>query len=821
VSTENASMATAQSPLPPTAPRPRVTTGHGTPAEKSWNLRRPVTLIGSRRSAQILLRHPEVSKAHCAVINTGRHVLARDLNSRTGTRLKGEAIHLAVVHDGDMMNVGPVNVEFAIQAGSPGDAGDPLQVPFVASIRRTDSSEQWEIRSAATLIGRKAGGDIVLDHADISLAHALLCHVDGSLAIFDLGSRTGTWLNGQQVQYAQLRSEDSLRIGPFELAVVLAETPVVEGQQGDPRHIESVTNPPVPVDYQGGIDISEPTDISEPIEDDAVPFEDLPRGHESAMSTPEIVINQPARSPEGSDTAGPDAWTEAAGGPETLLSDLERNLAVLQKNLSQSAQRVSRWQAQLDARSSELDRREAELNAREAPLRDLEQQLSQKQTELDQVLSTVQQRQTQIEAAEKTIAEQGQQLQAAQQEFEQRRNTTLGEIQQQQQQLAQLQSEVTAKAQELGAQADRIENQRHEVESRQQQVESALAAIEAQKQSVQSAAEELRKGQESLSANASRLEQERSEFAGQKTAAEEQLRQKASEFDAKDTELKQRSDALMAAIAQHEEDKKAQAAQRQEMEEAAVEMEQYAEQLEQRTAAIEQRTAELDSRTTQLDQREEEIGRQEQLLQQQASKVKKDLAAIHKQAALIQQIHSALAQANAVFSSDESGDLTAGLNDAMASAGLPHLSTPLTSTEPEAPESHERGSAEEPPAPQRPHREETPRTAARSSQSASRVAADHAAAKTPKAAPMVERPAAPAPRPANENASPKPASPSPVKSPAQALDAETVENIRMLRRLGAKGTDEELLAHLHAKQKDKPPPAEENQPSAKKRWWSR
>ncbi len=41
--------------LPSTAPLVRITAGFGSAGQKTWNLRRPVTLLGARRPAHIVL----------------------------------------------------------------------------------------------------------------------------------------------------------------------------------------------------------------------------------------------------------------------------------------------------------------------------------------------------------------------------------------------------------------------------------------------------------------------------------------------------------------------------------------------------------------------------------------------------------------------------------------------------------------------------------------------------------------------------------------------------------------------------------------------
>ncbi len=71
--------------LPSSAPLVRITAGIGSAGQKTWNLRRTVTLIGSHRPAHIVLHDRDVSGAHCVIVNTGTDILLKDLRSREGT----------------------------------------------------------------------------------------------------------------------------------------------------------------------------------------------------------------------------------------------------------------------------------------------------------------------------------------------------------------------------------------------------------------------------------------------------------------------------------------------------------------------------------------------------------------------------------------------------------------------------------------------------------------------------------------------------------------------------------------------------------------
>lgn len=63
----------------------------------------------------------------------------------------------------------------------------------------TNNGREYELTAPSITIGRYPLADIVVDDPDIAYRHALLTRGDGSYRIADLGSESGTYLNGQRV----------------------------------------------------------------------------------------------------------------------------------------------------------------------------------------------------------------------------------------------------------------------------------------------------------------------------------------------------------------------------------------------------------------------------------------------------------------------------------------------------------------------------------------------------------------------------------------------------------------------------------------------
>ena len=185
-----------------------------------------VTLIGSRRDCDLSIGQSDVSKVHCALVNTGTNIVVADLGTRAGTFVNGRPVSVATLCPGDELRVGsePVAVWFGESTdGSVSPAADENQgdLELPRPLRLEGAGQSYELTRLPAVIGRRSTCQVVLDTPDVSLAHALLFAVGGRPAICDLGSRSGTYLNGQRVGLGWLADGDVLSIGGEKLSVVL------------------------------------------------------------------------------------------------------------------------------------------------------------------------------------------------------------------------------------------------------------------------------------------------------------------------------------------------------------------------------------------------------------------------------------------------------------------------------------------------------------------------------------------------------------------------------------------------------------------------
>ena len=86
-------------------------------------------------------------------------------------------------------------------------------------IRRAQRISVHEIGDAPVKVGRLTDNDLILRNIHVSRHHCMIERVDGKLRVRDLGSQSGTWVNGDRVEEAPLYAGDRISVGPFDLVM--------------------------------------------------------------------------------------------------------------------------------------------------------------------------------------------------------------------------------------------------------------------------------------------------------------------------------------------------------------------------------------------------------------------------------------------------------------------------------------------------------------------------------------------------------------------------------------------------------------------------
>lgn len=195
-------------------------------------LARPVTLVGSRHSANLRISSSTVSKAHVLVINSDGRLLIRDLASRMGTIVNGQAVREADLSEGDVVQIGRFSFKFT--AGPPSRA--PRRKRRVIGARiDADTGESVPLDQRVVLVGQRGNSDLPINDPDVSTAHCAIFDMNGKRYVRDLGSRTGTFVNDQAAVQMEIRPGDTIRVGQTVLRYVPDETVQVPEDMAPPR----------------------------------------------------------------------------------------------------------------------------------------------------------------------------------------------------------------------------------------------------------------------------------------------------------------------------------------------------------------------------------------------------------------------------------------------------------------------------------------------------------------------------------------------------------------------------------------------------------
>ena len=78
---------------------------------------------------------------------------------------------------------------------------------------------EFELGPGRSVVGREGELDCVVAHPSVSRQHCELVLTDEALIVRDLGSRNGTYLNGDRIQTAHVQTGSMLRVGDVEMIV--------------------------------------------------------------------------------------------------------------------------------------------------------------------------------------------------------------------------------------------------------------------------------------------------------------------------------------------------------------------------------------------------------------------------------------------------------------------------------------------------------------------------------------------------------------------------------------------------------------------------
>ncbi|MEO1655243.1 MAG: FHA domain-containing protein, partial [Bacteroidota bacterium] len=167
----------------------------------------------------IAIPHTGISRKHARIyLNKNQEVVLEDLNSTNGTYLNGIRVRKSYLQDGDVISFQKNKAEYVLELKMDQHLSSQYH-PFRANLNPDTRQSLQELlaEKEEVTIGRK-DCDIILANLSISRQHTSIRLLDnGQYEVRDLGSKNGTFINGEQIHQPQIIQEgDRIQIGRYE-----------------------------------------------------------------------------------------------------------------------------------------------------------------------------------------------------------------------------------------------------------------------------------------------------------------------------------------------------------------------------------------------------------------------------------------------------------------------------------------------------------------------------------------------------------------------------------------------------------------------------
>ncbi|MBV9876255.1 MAG: FHA domain-containing protein [Verrucomicrobia bacterium] len=171
-------------------------------------------LVGRAADTDLILNHPEVSRRHCRIQKEGETWCIEDLGSRRGTAVNGKPISgRTALRPGDQIHVGPVLLAFGVGAAKMATTVSAAG-PTGAVFYKGEAAENIAL-DGDLAFGRGDDVDVRLDDPLVSRRHAMVKTGPDGCRLFDLKSKTGSFVNGRRFDEHDLVIGDQIQLGPF------------------------------------------------------------------------------------------------------------------------------------------------------------------------------------------------------------------------------------------------------------------------------------------------------------------------------------------------------------------------------------------------------------------------------------------------------------------------------------------------------------------------------------------------------------------------------------------------------------------------------
>jgi pSer/pThr/pTyr-binding forkhead associated (FHA) protein len=114
--------------------------------------------------------------------------------------------------------------------------------------KKGGSQKSFSLPDSTTVIGRRGDCDLCIPLKTVSRRHCQLNQDKETINIRDLGSRSGTFLNGKRIDEAAVKAGDYIRIGPLIFGLQINGRPenIVPPKPAKPKPAKPKPSPKAP-----------------------------------------------------------------------------------------------------------------------------------------------------------------------------------------------------------------------------------------------------------------------------------------------------------------------------------------------------------------------------------------------------------------------------------------------------------------------------------------------------------------------------------------------------------------------------------------------
>ena len=203
------------------------------------------TVIGRSVGSDIQIDDPRVSRTHAEINYSDGNFTITDAQSSSGTIIDGDASSETVLQPGTEIKFGESEAVFmqgqsSVPHNSSGsdqnesEGSDPGQtiiatpktemvMRYLAMTDGPSKGQSVQLKVGQTSIGRDQGNDIQISDASVSREHAVIISSSTDSRIVDLGSSTGTTVNGESVGGGKVGPGDVMSIGENKMSFVAVD----------------------------------------------------------------------------------------------------------------------------------------------------------------------------------------------------------------------------------------------------------------------------------------------------------------------------------------------------------------------------------------------------------------------------------------------------------------------------------------------------------------------------------------------------------------------------------------------------------------------